>query len=447
MKIKKAWVSWEELNALGVAGGGAYYTKAEFDAFFEGEDAGKKQVHWDRITNPPATYAPSAHALVGAKHTASGLTIGHVVRATGATAFAWAQLQHSDLGGVTSDLHHPQAHTLASHSTKAHSELTGVTSDLHHAQIHASAHEVGGGDLVHHDDLTGFEASEHLSLPNTMANVLSSYLLNDLSDMVISVPENGEILQYFSATSDWRNVSEPPPAAHASTHHSGGSDQVNHDSLLGFVAAEHLSLPNTIANVLTNHTKAVHDSLDIDARYIDGIEVVAVAPSNNEVLTYVLANTRWEAKPFSPSIALNDLSDVVISAEENGEILQYFSATSDWRNVSEPWLGFGIPSGLIAIFDANCPSGWTRVSAFDEKFLRGSASYGGTGGAVSHYHSVNPPPTTSGTGAGDSVDEGTLAGYPVSPPTHTHSVDIAPFNSDSEDNLPPYINVVFCKKD
>ena len=48
----------------------------------------------------PSTFAPSAHALVGADHTASGLTTGHVVRATGATTFAWQQLAFADLSGT-----------------------------------------------------------------------------------------------------------------------------------------------------------------------------------------------------------------------------------------------------------------------------------------------------------------------------------------------------------
>ncbi|APU89191.1 putative carbohydrate-binding protein [Virus Rctr71] len=52
------------------------------------------------------------HALVGSDHTASGLTTGHVVRASGATTFAWAQLQHGDLGGVTANQHHNQVHSI-----------------------------------------------------------------------------------------------------------------------------------------------------------------------------------------------------------------------------------------------------------------------------------------------------------------------------------------------
>ncbi|MBM3120492.1 MAG: DUF2961 domain-containing protein, partial [Chloroflexi bacterium] len=45
------------------------------------------------------------HVLSGGDHTASGLTVGWVIRASGATTFAWAQLQHADLGGVSTGQH------------------------------------------------------------------------------------------------------------------------------------------------------------------------------------------------------------------------------------------------------------------------------------------------------------------------------------------------------
>ncbi len=40
---------------------------------------------------------PTAHVIDGAKHTASGLTSGHVMRATGATTFAFGALQDGDI--------------------------------------------------------------------------------------------------------------------------------------------------------------------------------------------------------------------------------------------------------------------------------------------------------------------------------------------------------------
>jgi len=56
---------------------------------------------------------------------------------------------------------------------------------------------------------------------------------------------------------------------HAVSHNLAGADELNHDNLAGFVLAEHLSLPNSIANVLTDHNKAAHDALNIDADTLD----------------------------------------------------------------------------------------------------------------------------------------------------------------------------------
>jgi hypothetical protein len=64
---------------------------------------------------------------------------------------------------------------------------------------------------------------------------------------------------------------------HAASHNLAGTDELNHDNLAGFVAAEHLSLPNSIANVLSDHNKAAHDALDIDADTLDGSHAAAFA--------------------------------------------------------------------------------------------------------------------------------------------------------------------------
>ncbi|PKN91114.1 MAG: hypothetical protein CVU44_21085 [Chloroflexi bacterium HGW-Chloroflexi-6] len=55
----------------------------------------------------------ATNAGLGADHTISGAALGWVLRATSAVAAAWAQLQHSDLGGVTADQHHAQAHAIS----------------------------------------------------------------------------------------------------------------------------------------------------------------------------------------------------------------------------------------------------------------------------------------------------------------------------------------------
>lgn len=109
-----------------------------------------------RMTN---SRTPSAHVLDGVLHTVSGLTIGHVLKATGAAAAAFGQLLHSQLGSVGADDHHAQAHTLTSHSTRAHSELSSVGVDDHHAQVHGSA--AHSGTIGAHTDLSGVTSDQH----------------------------------------------------------------------------------------------------------------------------------------------------------------------------------------------------------------------------------------------------------------------------------------------
>lgn len=58
---------------------------------------------------------------------------------------------HSELTGVTSDQHHTESHTLASHSSKAHSDLTGIGTDDHHAKLHGHDGADGSGTVSYND--------------------------------------------------------------------------------------------------------------------------------------------------------------------------------------------------------------------------------------------------------------------------------------------------------
>lgn len=140
-----------------------------------------------------------------------------------------------------------------------------------------------------------------------------------------------------------------------------------------------------------------------------------------------------------------------------------------------------VPSGLIAMFDTDCPSGWTRLTALDGKFLVGGGTYNTAAGgsdsvtlaeanlpshshgagtlaadsAGSHYHSVDPPSkTTSSAGSHThsysdyyTANQGNLTALGSwgshwavganhgrttgSAGAHTHTVDIGAFNSAS----------------
>ncbi len=129
-----------------------------------------------------------------------------------------------------------------------------------------------------------------------------------------------------------------------------------------------------------------------------------------------------------------------------------------------------VVSGLIAIFDAACPTGWTRVSAWDSKMIRGAASYGGSGGSDTHTHSHSH--TYAGHthaqnyGAQDQVTSANLvvaedvsgvamsvtggggaAAYQMRSGSGTGGVGSTTTNAQSASSLPAYVDVVFCKKD
>lgn len=83
-----------------------------------------------------------------------------------------------------------------------------------------------------------------------------------------------------------------------------------------------------------------------------------------------------------------------------------------------------LPSGMISMFDTDCPSGWTRVTDLDGKFLVGGSSYSAAAGGndsitlaeanlPSHTHSVDPPPTASGNQSASHTHS----------MSHTHSIN------------------------
>jgi hypothetical protein len=274
MGIKKKWLSWEEFERIQ---GGTWappshtHPRSEVSDFFGSP-------FWASIPDKPSTFTPSSHALVGAKHTASGLTVGHVIRATGATAFAWAQLQHSDLGGVTSDLHHPQAHTLASHSTKPHSALTGVTSDQHHPQ----AHTLASHSTKAHSELTGVTSDQHHSEVHTHVKADITNLPWAWTD----ISKTGSSLADL-VTRPHSQLSDAPADAHhaklhALDHQAGGTDGLSVDvpsnigttnqagSQTNFVRRDHVhahpsglgaNLHHSQAHTLGSHSTKAHSEL------------------------------------------------------------------------------------------------------------------------------------------------------------------------------------------
>jgi hypothetical protein len=81
---------------------------------------------------------------------------------------------HSGLTDVSADQHHPQAHTLTSHSTRAHSELTDIGENDHHTKFTITEHDATArhtlGTVVPHDALASLTEKSHTNLTDKGTN-------------------------------------------------------------------------------------------------------------------------------------------------------------------------------------------------------------------------------------------------------------------------------------
>ena len=144
-----------------------------------------------------------------------------------------------------------------------------------------------------------------------------------------------------------------------------------------------------------------------------------------------------------------------------------------------------VPTGgnFIGMFNAACPTGWTTVTAFDDKFLVGKATYGGTGGAAAHnshsmsgviahshsegslsvgstgshghnYFSPGSNQSSVFVSGGATAVTGSTSSTMDGSPTHSHTGSIGGTIDNASvggsvgtgSNLPPYLTVVWCSK-
>jgi len=123
------------------------------------------------LTERDSQQTRSTHPLVSATHTAAGLTNGHFLKATGATTFGFAAhgLSHSDLGSVTANQHHSQAHVLdgADHT------VSGLTGGHFLKATAATTFAFGAHGLTYTD--VGAAATSHTHANLTTTAKASAY--------------------------------------------------------------------------------------------------------------------------------------------------------------------------------------------------------------------------------------------------------------------------------
>ncbi|MEN9561163.1 MAG: hypothetical protein RIQ56_436, partial [Candidatus Parcubacteria bacterium] len=103
------------------------------------------------------------------------------------------------------------------------------------------------------------------------------------------------------------------------------------------------------------------------------------------------------------------------------------------------------PNSIIAMWSGDIPGGWVNKSDaggdFNNRFIKPSATYGTTGGTSTHQHLNISNATTSapsGASTGRSTGPASASG------AHIHNVNITSFSYT--DNMPPYIGVIFAKR-
>ena len=122
-----------------------------------------------------------------------------------------------------------------------------------------------------------------------------------------------------------------------------------------------------------------------------------------------------------------------------------FSGTTDASSILPPYINVlfysknatGVAvTNQIAMVNTIPPLGWTRVTAFDAKFLRGASTYGGTGGATTHTHTYSTTSSVATLAAVNGVDD-----FAALEHSHTVSGTTAAGN-----NVPPYFSTIYVKR-
>jgi len=223
----------------------------------------------------------------------------------------------------------------------------------------------------------------------------------------------------------------------------------------------------TISPKITALTFGILATVFLAAFYVVAWQEPTSAPPGGNVATPLNVGITGQSK--EGGLILNTGGAVTGLIIDKGEVCIGTDCRTSW-----PETGIGIPSGMIAMFDTACPAGWTRFAALDNRFPQGSSIYGGTGGSVSKTTSGHQHDQTYGEALPNSPSYPTNVYVPV----HTgapwglgqgwngfdqrkyvelksaalglgnwSSALTSPKTDTISDIRPPYLSVIWCKKD
>lgn len=190
----------------------------------------------------------------------------------------------------------------------------------------------------------------------------------------------------------------------------------------------------------------------LDGNYLRGYSDNATGGSSTHTHTVSAGavTSGNAAKPLSDSgsggTASTDLAHTLPASNTN---LTAANNTQQYLEVVFAYNSSGgdisIPNGLIAMFDATPPAGWTSVSdasPWTNSFLKGASTYGGTGGSNTDHNHGGSVNLTSDNSSTSLTNLGTSGTYTGAHQTHSH---VIAYTINSVGSLPVYRDTIFAK--
>lgn len=202
-----------------------------------------------------------------------------------------------------------------------------------------------------------------------------------------------------------------------------------------------LTAPGGQVFVLHEHGPAVATVYDGDTELVAGDLSTLDGTEAGGLWTLLVIDDVWSGggvggTVVSWSIVVEALSDDKAAVQGDLEVAGKLTLTGGGELQARTNLAL-VPSGMIAMFEGDCPPGWAEVEALRQRFPMGWDGDGpmesGGSATAPHSHSVG-----SACGPGDCIDwaGGYSGGFAAPGGTSSAEPSI----------IPPYYEVVYCKK-
>lgn len=240
-------------------------------------------------------------------------------------------------------------------------------------------------------------------------NEISSLSIDDLSDVNVSLPQDGDFLRFNQVSNAWINdpvnLATDTVGSYVASLIAGNNISISNNSGEGSTPTISVSQDPTFGNITTTHLVVSNKEIDTSnatagqvlkyngVKFVpdtdntaeagqlelaDLGDVVFVNPINGSVLRF--DGTNWT----DSGVALNDISDVTITTASNGQFLKYNG--SSWINAS-----------IAEVNNLNDISDVTITSASNEQVLQ----YNGS----AWINSTLPAPITDHGSMGGLLDD------------------------------------------